>query len=241
MSGHSKWAQIKHKKAATDDKKGRLFSKMAREIMIAARAGGPEPNNNLRLRAACERARSSGLPKFNIERAIERASGGGDDSELREFRYEAAGPEGAIILIEGITDNNNRTFAEIRTLLGKFNSRIAEQGALIWNFEKRGVLEIDKKENSNMTGEKIGLAVIESGALDFAEGETEWRVETEFSQREKVREELEKRKIIIKEAGHDFIPRIPLEIIKTSREKIGFLLDALLDRDDVQDVYVNFK
>lgn len=136
MSGHSKWSQIKHKKAITDAKKGNLFSKMVREITIAARTGDPNPDANIRLKAAVERARSIGLPKDNIDRAIAKASGQGDGSELFEFLYEATAPGGVAILIEGITDNKNRTFNEIKHLLSKHDTRLANPGSLLWAFEK---------------------------------------------------------------------------------------------------------
>ena len=143
MSGHSKWSQIRHKKAITDAKKGNLFSKMVREITIAARtglpagkAGDPNPDANIRLKATVERARSIGVPKDNIDRAIAKASGQGDGSELFEFLYEAAAPSGVAILIEGITDNKNRTFNEIKHLLSKHDARLVNPGSLLWAFEK---------------------------------------------------------------------------------------------------------
>ena len=136
MSGHNKWAQIKHKKAATDAKKGAVFSKMVREITIAARVGDPNPDANIRLKAAIERARSIGLPKENIDRAIAKASGQGDGAELFEFLYEASAPGGVAILIEGITDNKNRTINEIKHLLSTHGARLADPGSLLWNFEK---------------------------------------------------------------------------------------------------------
>ncbi|MBI2640963.1 MAG: YebC/PmpR family DNA-binding transcriptional regulator [Candidatus Sungbacteria bacterium] len=136
MSGHSKWAQIKHKKAVTDAKKGQLFSKMVREITIAAKEGGPNPESNPRLRAAQDRARALGLPKDNMERAILRASGAGADMALQEFLYEAAAPGGVMILIEGITDNKNRTLAEIKKILSERDVKLVPQNSLLWNFKK---------------------------------------------------------------------------------------------------------
>lgn len=136
MSGHSKWAQIKHKKAITDAKKGNLFSKMVREITIAAKIGDPNPDANIRLKAAIERARAIGLPKDNIERAVAKAGGQGAGAELSEFLYEASAPGGVAMLIEGITDNKNRTINEIKHLLSKHDARLADPGSLLWNFEK---------------------------------------------------------------------------------------------------------
>ena len=136
MSGHSKWSQIKHKKALTDAKKGASFSKMVREITIAARTGEPNPEANIRLKAAVERARAIGLPKDNIDRAIAKATGQEDGTELFEFLYEATAPGGVAILIEGITDNKNRTINEIKHMLSKYDARIADPGSVLWNFEK---------------------------------------------------------------------------------------------------------
>lgn len=136
MSGHSKWAQIKHKKAITDAKKGLLFSKMVREITVAAREGGANAESNPRLRSALERARSIGLPKENMERAISRASGAGADSDLQEFLYETLAPGGAMILVEGITDNKNRTLAEIKKVLSLHDAKLVPQNSLLWNFKK---------------------------------------------------------------------------------------------------------
>lgn len=136
MSGHNKWAQIKHKKAATDAKKGASFSKMVREITVAARTGDPNPDMNIRLKAAIERARAGGLPKDNIDRAVAKARGRGSGEELFEFLYEASAPGGVAILIEGITDNKNRTLNEVKHLLTAHDSRLADPGSLLWNFEK---------------------------------------------------------------------------------------------------------
>lgn len=136
MSGHSKWAQIKHKKALTDAKKGLLFSKMVREITVAAKESGANSESNPRLRSALERARSIGLPKENMERAISRASGAGGDTTLQEFLYEALAPGGAMILVEGITDNKNRTLAEIKKVLSLHDAKLVPQNSLLWNFKK---------------------------------------------------------------------------------------------------------
>lgn len=136
MSGHSKWKQIKHKKAATDAKKSQLFSKLVREIMVAARSGGVDPSVNTRLRAAIERSKSEGLPKDNMERAIERAGGPGDAAKLQEFLYEAIAPGGVYILAEGITDNNNRTLSEVKQILAKYGAKLVPPNSILWNFEK---------------------------------------------------------------------------------------------------------
>lgn len=136
MAGHSRWAQVKHKKALTDAKKGQLFSKIVREIMVAAREGGPDQALNPRLRAAIERARSAGVPKENIGRAIERAGGKSEASSLQEFLYELISPQGVYILVDGITDNRNRTLSEIKQIVGKHGAKLVPPGSLLWNFDK---------------------------------------------------------------------------------------------------------
>jgi len=242
MSGHSKWTQIKHKKGATDAKRGQLFSKLVKEITIAAREGGVNPDANARLRSAMERARSEGLPKDNMERALARASSGKNDgNELFEFLYEAAAPGGIAILIEGITDNKNRSLNEIRHMLSEQGARLAEQGSLIWNFEKIGVLAIEKQETSNMrkSQDAVELAIIESGARDFQEEDGAWIIETSFGERELVRERLAAAGIVVRESGHDYKAQRPVDVPPELAPKIETLLDTLLGQDDVQEVYTN--
>lgn len=238
MAGHSKWAQVKHKKAITDAKRGQLFSKLIREITVAAREGGPNPASNTRLRAAMERGRSEGLPKDNIERAVERAAGKGEAGDLAEFLYEASAPAGVAILIEGITDSKNRTLAEIKHLLTLHGARLAEAGSLSWNFDKIGMLEC-RKDAAGKLAEEIELAIIESGASDFRALDDTWLVETWFTERERVRAELEARGVAVAEASRDYKPRVPITLDSKAREKIEPLLDALADHPDVQEVYTN--
>ena len=241
MSGHSKWSQIKHKKAASDAKRGQLFSKLIREITVAAQQGGPNPDANHRLRAAMERARDGGLAKDNIARALERASGRGAETELSEFLYEAASPGRVAILIEGITDNKNRTHAELKHLLAEHGGRLAEQGSLVWNFEKVGLIECRREHNPTKAAEEIELAIIDSGARDFRHADRQWLIETEFSSRDAVRTQLERRGIALASAAHDYKPRVRLEIAPAELEKIELLLDALVAHDDVQEVYTNLQ
>lgn len=239
MSGHSKWSQIKHKKGAADAKRGQTFSKLVKEITIAAREAGANPDANPRLRSAMERARSEGLPKENMERAIARAAGRGEGAELFEFLYEAVAPAGVALLIEGITDSKNRTLNEIKHLLSEHNARIAKPGSVLWNFEKIGVIEC--APTSGSSPEAVELAIIESGAADFTAREGAWLVETEFAARERVREALEKAGMIVAATGHDYKAKTPIASAPGAAEKIATLLDALLAHDDVQEAYTNIK
>lgn len=243
MSGHNKWSQIKHQKGATDAKRGQLFSKLVKEITVAAREGGVNPDANARLRAAMERARSDGLPKDNMERALARASGRGEGNELFEFLYEAAAPGGVAILIEGITDNKNRSLNEIKHILSEHGGRLAEQGSLIWNFQKVDVLAIEKQETNGMgkSQDAIELAIIDSGAKDFREESGAWIIETDFGGSEVVRERLLSAGLVVRESGHDYRAPHPVDAPPEVMPKIETLLDALLEQDDVQEVYTNVE
>ena len=239
MSGHSKWAQIKHKKAITDAKKGRLFSKIVREILVAARTGGPHPEANPRLRSAMERARSEGLPKDNIERAIAKASGSGENETLQEFLYEATAPGGVVMLIEGITDSKNRSFAEIKHLLAERGAKIADPGSVLWNFDKIGTILCAKDDNAHKTKEDIELAIIEAGATDFHMHEDVWVIETSFTGIDKVKRALELAGVAVKEAGHDYKPKNSLPLSLEDQQTAALLIDAIADHEDVQEVYTN--
>lgn len=243
MAGHSHWKQVKHQKGAADAKRGQLFSKLVKEITVAAREGGPNPDANVRLRASLERARSEGLPKDNMDRAIARASGRGDGSELFEFLYEAAASGGVAILIEGITDNKNRSFNEIKHILSEHGGRLADPGSLLWNFEKIGVLTVEQQETRDMgkSHEALELAIIESGARDFREEDGVWIVETDFGGSELVRERLAAAGLTVRESGHDYKARQAIDIADDAAAKIEPLIEALLGQDDVQEVYTNIS
>lgn len=239
MAGHSKWAQIKHKKAITDAKKGRLFSKVIREIMVAARSGAPDPQSNPRLRTALERARAIGLPKDTMERAIERASGEPDAAGLQEFVYEATYKGGVMLVIEGISDNTNRSLAEIRKVLNDRGGKLADPGSVLWNFEKIGVLRLSDKSMGDKPAEEVELVVIEARVKDYLHEESEWVLETEFTQCEKVRRALENQKIVVEESGHAYKPLMTVTLDTLASRVLADLVEALLELDDVQDVYTN--
>ncbi len=240
MSGHSKWSQIKHKKAITDKKKGKVFSKLVREIMIAAKTGGGT-DSNVRLRSAIERAKTEGVAKDNIERAIAKGSGTSEVLDFKEFLYEATGHGGVAILIEGITDSTNRTIAELKHLLSKNNGRISEPGSLLWNFQKIGILEISAEQNTPHSKDDIELAFIESGARDFSQLENDWIVETDYTMREQVRKQLEEKGITIKSSSHDYKPGTTVTCDEETLASIEALLELLTDHDDVQEVYTNLE
>lgn len=207
--------------------------------MVAARTGGPNPEANARLRASIERARSLGLPKDNIERAIERATGTGEEARLEEFLYEAVGPHGTSLIVEGITDNKNRSLAEIKKILLKHDAKLSEQGSLVWGFEKIGYIDITKAGGDGRSDEEVELALIESGANDFRKQDGGWTVETDFPRLETVRRELEKRSFLVEASGHDYKAKSPLAVPETERSAIESLIEELSEQDDVQEVYTN--
>ena len=241
MSGHSKWSQIKHKKGAADAKRGQLFGKLVKEITIAAREGGTNPDANPRLRSAVERAKAEGLPKDNIERAISRASGAGHDAQLFEITCEAAASGGVAIIIEAITDNKNRTVNEIKHILAEYGGKLAEPGALVWNFEKIGVIEVAGDQNVSKTRGEIENAIIESGARDFEETDGAWRIEMQFADLNAVRAALERAGIEVKDERHEYKPRAAIALLEQARGQAEKLLDALSDHDDVQEVHTNIR
>ncbi len=241
MSGHSKWSQIKHKKSITDQKKGALFSKIAREITAAARSGSPDPAANARLRAALLHARASGLPKENIARAIERVSGSPDAGSASEFLFEALGPEGTLILIEGITDNTNRSLAEIRKILHDHGSKFSDPGAVLWNFETRGLIGIDREHAPNMTDDQIELAIIDSGARDYEKVNGEWVAESLARETERVQDSLASSGISTKDVGRVYRAKTEVALSQTGTTALESLLDALSCHDDVEEVYTNAK
>ncbi len=241
MSGHSKWSQIKHKKTVTDAKRGQLFSKMVKEITVAARSGGTSAETNPRLRQALERAKFAGLPKENRERAVLKASGGEEGTLLQEFLYEATYPGGIMILVKGISDNKNRTLAEIKHLLGGHGAKLANPDSLVWNFDKTGVIAIALGDNHHMKSDELELAIIEAGARDFKKTNTALLVEVDFEKREEVRKKLEEWGVKIKESYYDYKPRAPISLPEKERKVAEGLLGAISDHNDVQGVYTNLK
>ncbi len=237
MAGHSKWAQIKRKKGVTDAKRGQLFTKLGREIAVAVRSGGPKPEENSALRLAVERARGSNMPNANIQRAIERASGGGDGSQLEEIRYEAYGPGGAALLIDSLTDNRNRTVSEVRATLTRAGTGIAESGAVAWLFEQKGVIAVDIDEQ--LDPDEIMLAAIDGGAEDVDIDEGLVEVITAPSDLESARSAVEE--VGAPVASAEVIMRatntVPVDTDQAAR--LMRLIDSLEDLDDVQRVFTN--
>ncbi|MDE2967271.1 MAG: YebC/PmpR family DNA-binding transcriptional regulator [Chloroflexota bacterium] len=237
MAGHSKWAQIKRKKGVTDAKRGQLFTKLGREIAVAVRSGGPKPEENSALRLAVERARASNMPNANIQRAIDRASGGGDGSQLEEIRYEAYGPGGAALLIDSLTDNRNRTVSEVRAALTRAGTGIAESGAVAWLFEQKGVIAVDVDEQ--LDPDDIMLAAIDGGAEDVDVDEGLVEVITAPADLESARSAVEEAGAPIASAEVVMRATNTVPVDTDQAGKLMRLIDSLEDLDDVQRVFTN--
>ncbi len=238
MSGHSKWASIKHKKAATDAKRGALFTKLARAITVAAREGGGDPEANFTLAAAIEKARGYSMPKDNIQRAIDRGTGEGDSGEqIERVVYEGYGPGGAAILVETLTDNRNRTGADVRNIFDKAGGSLGEPGSVAWQFAKKGVVLVD----AGRYGEEDLIAAIDAGAEDVALDGDVLKVTCEPASLAAVRAALEESGVEVESAELAMEPSSVVEVSAESEARALIrLIEALDDHDDVEAVHANF-
>jgi YebC/PmpR family DNA-binding regulatory protein len=237
MAGHSKWAQIKHKKATVDARRGQLFTKLARAITVAARDGGGDPDGNAALANAIEKAKSLRMPKDNIERAIARGTGEGSDAAaIESVAYEGYGPGGVAILVECLTDNRNRTAAEIRHLFSRADASLGEPGSVSWMFEKKGVVLVDGERYS----EDDLMPAIDAGAEDVTSEGDSLRIVSDPSDLRAVRESLERAGVEIQSTEQSMVPKTTVELGPEDARKLLRLLDALDDQDDVDQVLANF-
>jgi YebC/PmpR family DNA-binding regulatory protein len=238
VSGHSKWSSIKHKKGAADAKRGKLFSKLSRAIIVAAREGGADPAANLALQNAIEKARSYSMPKDNIERAIAKGAGTGDDAATYEtIVYEGYAPGGVAVLVEALTDNRNRTASEVRHIFAKNEGNLGTTGAVAWLFERRGVAVVP----GELDEDEVLLAAADGGADDIAMDGSSWQVLSAPEDLRGVREALEAAGVAVESAEITMVPKTTVEVgDEATAKKIVRLMDALEDDDDVQAVYANF-
>jgi len=236
MSGHSKWATIKRKKAVLDAKKGKIFTKLIKEITIAAREGGGDPGGNPRLRLAVDNAKAQNMPQDNIDRAIKKATGELEGVTYHELMYEGYGPAGVALLVEVATDNKNRTVAEVRHVFSKNGGSLGETGSVAWMFDRKGVITLPsegKKEDDVME------VVLESGADDFSVEEDFFEVQTSIESFEPVRKTLSEQSFKIDNASLQWIAKNNIEVKGEDAEKVMKLIESLEDIDDVQNVYSN--
>ncbi|MBI1749360.1 MAG: YebC/PmpR family DNA-binding transcriptional regulator [Acidobacteria bacterium] len=237
MSGHSKWATIKHKKAATDAKRGRVFTRLIREISIAARAGGGDPDTNPRLRTAIQTAKNENMPNDNIERAVLRGTGQLEGEQLEEVTFEGYGPGGVGMLVRTVTTNRNRIVGEIRHIFAKHGGNMAEAGAVSWQFHRKGDIVVPKEAADEET--MMGI-VLDAGAEDLRDDGSAWEVVTPPEAFEPVRDALVKAGITPASAEVSMLPQNYIKLTGSQAQQMLRLVEALEEHDDVQQVYANF-
>ncbi len=238
MSGHSKWSTIKRKKGALDAKRGKLWTKILREVTVAARLGGGDPSANPRLRSAMTEARSNNVPNDNIARAIKKGTGDLEGGALEELTYEGYGPGGVAIMIETITDNKNRTVSEVRHLFSKYGGNLGENGCVGWMFDRRGTFAI---EASEMSEESFMELALELEVDDIATDDQLYEIITSVEDFAAVKEELERREIPLAVKTLAMVPQTTVEVDEEQAPRLIRLVEALEDQDDVQDVWANFE
>ncbi|RII25931.1 MAG: YebC/PmpR family DNA-binding transcriptional regulator [Geobacter sp.] len=236
MSGHNKWSTIKHKKGAADAKRGKIFTKLIKEISVAAKLGGGDPNGNPRLRTAVDKAKAENMPKDNIERAIKKGTGGMEGVVYEEIVYEGYGPGGVAVLVEVLTDNRNRSVSDIRSIFTKCNGNMGEAGCVSWLFDKKGLIVFPKQTDFD----ELFEAALEAGADDVADEEEQYEVLTDPTNFIEVREALEKAGFKYESAEITMIPQTMVKLDGKNAENMLKLMDRLEDNDDVQNAYANF-
>jgi YebC/PmpR family DNA-binding regulatory protein len=236
MSGHNKWSTIKHKKGAADAKRGKIFTKLIKEISIAAKLGGGDISANPRLRTAVDKAKSENMPKDNIERAIKKGAGGMEGVNYEEVMYEGYGPGGVAVLVEVLTDNRNRTVSEVRSVFTKCNGNMGEAGCVAWMFDKKGLIVYP----NNTDFEKLFEIAIEAGAEDVSEEDEQIEVTTEISNFLEIKDALENAGLKYDSAEITMIPQTLVKLEGKQAESMLRMIERLEDNDDVQNVYANF-
>ncbi|MBI5641838.1 MAG: YebC/PmpR family DNA-binding transcriptional regulator [Deltaproteobacteria bacterium] len=239
MSGHSKWANIKHKKAKTDAKKGKIFTKLVKEMMVAAKVGGSDPNGNPRLRAAIDKAKAENLPADNIDRAIKKGAGELQGVTYEEGTYEGYGPGGVAVIVNFMTDNRNRTASEVRHAFTRYNGSLGQSGSVAYMFEKKGFFTFDM---GSISEEKLMEAALEAGAEDVVPNQEDgiFEVYTEHTDFNKVRSAFDQAGIKYTNADISMIPKTTVKVEGKVAQQVLNLLEDLEDLDDVQTVYANF-
>lgn len=237
MAGHSKWKNIQVRKGAQDIKKGKTFTKVTKELMLAAKAGGGDPGINARLRSAIAAAKAVNLPKDKIETAIKKGTGEISGGNIDEITYEGYGPGGAAILIEAATDNRNRTVADVRSIMAKNGGQLGEAGCVGWMFDKKGIITLEKAKYAE---DQLMEAALEAGAEDVLDQDDSWEVNTAPENFESVRQALEDAGMELTSAEIDMVPKNTVAVSAEIGRKLLKLMDALDDYDDVQKTYGNF-
>ncbi|AJO19341.1 putative transcriptional regulatory protein [Bacillus paralicheniformis] len=238
MAGHSKWKNIQRRKNAQDAKRGKIFMKLAKEIYVAAKEGGPDPESNASLRLVIDKAKNANMPNDNIDRAIKKASGSQDGKSYEEITYEGYGPSGVAVMVKCLTDNKNRTATNVRTAFSKNGGSLGETGCVSYMFDRKGYIAIER-EDLEIDEEEFMLEVIDAGAEELETSEELFEIYTEPEQFEEVKKNLEERGYETATAEMTMVPQTYAEVDETLQEKVEKLIDALEDDDDVQEVYTN--
>ena len=237
MSGHSKWHSIKHKKGAADAARGKLFARLCREVEVAAKSGGGDPDSNAGLRTKIQKARDNSVPMDNIERAIKRGTGELEGVTYEEVTYEGYAPHGVAVMVECLTDNRNRTGAEIKNIFNRNGGSLAEPGAVSWQFERKGVISLDK----SVSEDDLMLVALDAGAEDITDQGDTWEVTTGAGDLHVVRSALEEAGIAVDSSDLTMLPTTTIELGDAAHAKsVLRVIDALEDHDDTQNVYANF-
>lgn len=240
MSGHSKWNNIKNKKEKSDAQRGKIFTKLGREILVAVKEGGPDPAGNSKLRDVIAKCKANNMPNDNIERSIKKAAGDGNSANYEEITYEGYGPNGVAVMIEAMTDNRNRTAGDVRHILDKFGGNLGTNGSVSWMFDKKGVIVIEKS-STKISEDDLMLEVIEAGAENFESDEEFYEITTTPEDFSTVREYLENKGITYLEAEVKMIPQNYMAIDNDDgKKKMGLIIEKLEELDDVQEIWHNW-
>lgn len=239
MSGHSKWANIKHKKEKSDAQKGKVFTKIGREIAVAVKHGGPDPEVNSSLKDAIAKAKASNMPNDTIMRSIKKASGEMDGADYEEIMYEGYGPNGVAVIVEALTDNRNRTAGEVRHMFDKFGGNLGANGCVAWMFDRKGVIIVAK--NDSIDEDEFIMTALDAGAEDISVEDEFYEVMTSPEEFSAVREELEKKGMVFESAEIEMIPQNYTKLEGKDAEKMESLIEKLEDNDDVQNVYHSWE
>ena len=240
MSGHSKWNNIKNKKGKADAQRGKIFTKLGREILIAVKEGGPDPASNSKLRDVVAKCKANNMPNDNIERSIKKAAGDGNAANYEEIVYEGYGPNGVALIIEAMTDNRNRTAGEVRHILDKFGGNLGATGSVSWMFDKKGVIVIERT-STKMTEDDLMMEAIEAGAENFEADEEFFEITTAPQDFSAVREALEAKGLEFLDAEVKMVPQNYIALEGDSAKKMGLIIDNLEDNDDVQNIWHNWE
>lgn len=240
MSGHSKWHNIAAKKGKADAARGKVFTKLGRELLMAVRAGGPDVNSNSKLKDVVAKCKANNMPNDTIDKAIKRAAGEGNQENYEEIVYEGYGPNGVAIIVNATTDNRNRTASDVRHIFDKFGGNLGTNGCVSYLFDKKGVIVLDKEE-TKLSEDDLMLLAIEAGAENFEAGEDYYEITTAPEDFSKVREALEKEGLVFAEADVQMVPQTYINLEAEPARKMGLLIDNLEDLDDVIEVYHNWE